>query len=414
MEKKMFKSVLLLAVISILIVAALVRIDFVLTAVSFILGLFSSLFIGMGIALVLSRPYKSVRRSFAKIIKKDETSGVVKAVSIILIYLFSLAAISLLLLFIFPEIINSITEIVNKYPDYLEGFKGFLVDIEDRFGIQISIFDKLVEWLTAWFEGLSSQGAEGIVQMFLNMFPQIFDITKSIAGTVANTIVGFAMSIYMLASREFLIRNIKRVTYAFMPSKFATRACEITSLTTDTFTKYISGQLLDAAIVGTICFIGLSIFTFPYAGLISVIVAVTNIIPFFGPFLGAIPSAILLLAIDPKWAFFFIIFILIVQQVDGNIIVPRIIGERTGIPSLLVMLSIIVGGGLFGVTGMLIGVPTAAVIYKLLKRYTTRNLKERDLENACFDPYDSEDSPPAPKKIERKKTERFFNRRKKK
>lgn len=406
----MFKSILLLAILSILVVACLIRIDLVLTTVSFVVGLFTPLFIGMGIALVLSRPYKSVRRSFAKIIKKDETSGLVKAVSIMLVYLFTLAVIALLLLFILPEIMKSITEIINKYPVYLEGFKGFLANLEIRFGIQMSLFDKLVEALASWFDKLAASGTEGLVQTLLDAFPQIFSITKSIAGTVTNTLIGFAMSIYLLASREFLIRNIKRVTYAFMPSKAATRACEITSLTTDTFTKYISGQLLDAVIVGTICFIGLSIFGFPYAGLISLIVATTNIIPFFGPFLGAIPSAILLLAIDPKWAFFFVIFIVIVQQVDGNIIVPRIIGDRTGIPSLLVMLSIIIAGGIFGIIGMLIGVPTAAVIYKVVKRYTTQNLRDKDLDNACFDPYDNNHYEQLPKP--ESKLKKFFTRRK--
>ncbi|PWM47219.1 MAG: hypothetical protein DBX47_00880 [Clostridiales bacterium] len=410
MDKKMFKSILLLAILSILVVACLIRIDLVLTTVSFVVGLFTPLFIGMGIALVLSRPYKSVRRSFAKIIKKDETSGLVKAVSIMLVYLFTLAVIALLLLFILPEIMKSITEIINKYPVYLEGFKGFLANLEIRFGIQMSLFDKLVEALASWFDKLAASGTEGLVQTLLDAFPQIFSITKSIAGTVTNTLIGFAMSIYLLASREFLIRNIKRVTYAFMPSKAATRACEITSLTTDTFTKYISGQLLDAVIVGTICFIGLSIFGFPYAGLISLIVATTNIIPFFGPFLGAIPSAILLLAIDPKWAFFFVIFIVIVQQVDGNIIVPRIIGDRTGIPSLLVMLSIIIAGGIFGIIGMLIGVPTAAVIYKVVKRYTTQNLRDKDLDNACFDPYDNNHYEQLPKP--ESKLKKFFTRRK--
>ena len=268
--------------------------------------------------------------------------------------------------------------LISNYNVYLDNFKGILSNIEDFFGMEQSIFNTITQYfeenIPKFFD---NGGINQIAETILQAFPGIFDATKSFASSVTNTIIGFAMSIYILASRDRLLYHCKKLVYAFTPKKAADKMTEIAALTSNVFGNYINGQLLDALVVGIICFIGLTVFGFSYAPLISVIVAVTNIIPIFGPFLGAIPSAFILLMVDPKQAFFFIIFILIVQQIDGNIIVPRIVGDSIGLPPLWVMLAIIVGGGLLGILGMIIGVPTTAVIYKLLRSETTKRLKHK-------------------------------------
>ena len=146
-----------------------------------------------------------------------------------------------------------------------------------------------------------------------------------------------------------------------------------------TFSAFISGKIIDSLIIGTICFIGMHILGLPYVILISVIVGVTNIIPFFGPFIGAIPSTIIMLTVDPIKALYFVIFILILQQLDGNVIGPKILGDSTGLPSFWVMFAIIVGGGMFGFVGMIVGIPAFAVIYTYVTRYVNHRLKSKGL-----------------------------------
>lgn len=172
----------------------------------------------------------------------------------------------------------------------------------------------------------------------------------------------------MLCARKKALRSDEKIIFALFPARAANQVIQVFHTTNEIFGGFIKGKLLDSLIIGIICYIVLCIIKMPYTLLVSVIVGVTNIIPFFGPFIGAIPSAFLILLVDPLYAIYFVIFVVILQQIDGNIIGPKILGDSTGLSSFWVMFAILVGSGLFGVMGMLLGCPVFAVIYYIVQK----------------------------------------------
>ena len=188
------------------------------------------------------------------------------------------------------------------------------------------------------------------------------------------------MSVYVLAKKEKLIRIMKQLIFAYTSKRTANRILDTGAQFNKSFQKFISGQITEAFILGVLVLIGMFIFNFPYAVLCSGIIAVTAIIPFFGAWLGAIPSAFIILMVDPPKVIWFIIFIIVLQQLEGNIIYPKVMGNSIGLDGLWVLVSLIVGGSLFGIGGMIVGIPAFAVIYAILARVTKRRLKERGIE----------------------------------
>ena len=194
-----------------------------------------------------------------------------------------------------------------------------------------------------------------------------------------NVLIGIIISIYVLMSKEEFIGQSKKLMYALLPGKSANAVIHTVHKSNEIFGGFISGKLLDSLIIGILCFICLSLMKMPYTVLVSVIVGVTNVIPFFGPYLGAIPSAILIMLANPIQGVYFILFILILQQFDGNILGPAILGESTGLSSFWVVFAILVGGGIFGILGMIIGVPAFAVIFYVFRRTVNHILKKKQL-----------------------------------
>ena len=194
---------------------------------------------------------------------------------------------------------------------------------------------------------------------------------------VYNFLMGFMISIYFLIFKEQLCRQIKKLAVAFVPIKYLPKLYEIVDITDTKCGRFLVGDIIDAAVIGVLFFITLSIFQFPYAALIAVICGVTNIIPFFGPFIGAIPSGFILLLIDPWLALWFIVIMIVLQQIDGNILKPNIIGNQLGISSFWVLFSVIVGGALFGMLGCVLGAPIYAVIYTLVAKRARNKIEEK-------------------------------------
>ena len=196
---------------------------------------------------------------------------------------------------------------------------------------------------------------------------------------------GIILSVYLLASKELFYAHAKKLGYALFPKRVMDKLLEITHTSNNIFTGFIVGKIVDSTIIGVLCFIVMALFNWPYAMLISVIVGVTNVIPYFGPFIGAIPSILLLLIIDPRTAVMFGIFILILQQLDGNIIGPKILGDSTGLSAFWVVFSITLFSAIMGPIGMLIGVPTFAVIYSLIRDFAEWRLKTKNMATATDD-----------------------------
>jgi predicted PurR-regulated permease PerM len=204
-------------------------------------------------------------------------------------------------------------------------------------------------------------------------------------GFLFNFFIGIIVCVYVLNSADKLKRQAKMIVRAITSPKYSDKIFEITYEMDQCFGGFIRGKLLDSLIIGILCFICISFMEMPYPVLVSTIVGVTNIIPFFGPFIGAIPGTLLILTVDPMQALYFVIFIFILQQFDGNILGPTILGQSTGLGSIWVLFSILIFGDLFGFVGMVIGVPTFAVIYYLISKYVFKKLKERNMDDVVDD-----------------------------
>ncbi len=376
-DKKLFKSILLIVTYCILLVIVVINIDVILGGIGALLALLSPVFIGFCIAFILNRPYKyifglisklrdklkerfSKKKKLGKAPEKKKNGGdnLIKAISLVLVYCLFLLFISLLISMILPQLGDSLTKVYDNIQTYVSNLVGLADKIEEFVHIDGQILDTVTTMLTDFVRSLP--------EMIPSLIPNIFDVTKSVASSLTNFLLGFIMSIYMLASKEMLIRQIKNVFYTFMPDKPAKKITHALEISNDIFGNFVNGRIYDALIIGLLCFIGMSIFGFEYTLLITVLVSVTNVIPVFGPFIGAIPSIFLLLMVNPMQAVLFTVFIIVLQQLDGNVIGPKVVGDSIGLPAWWVMFSILIGGGVGGVFGMLAGVPVFAVFYKLI------------------------------------------------
>lgn len=340
---------------------------------------------GLTIAYLLNIPYRGFRdHLFAPLARKGQTAAaIVKYLSIILAYLTVTAILAVLIWIIIPQLVISLTLLVQNIPYYIQAAENLISQIGRYFG-QENFYEGQLDsvWpgLIRWSNGLMD-----------NVVSNFVDYASTLTSRIYSWIIGVAFSVYLLAGKERLLVQTTRVIRAYFAPKQANRLLTISRQANRTFTNFIAGDVFDSLLVGVICFITLSLLSMPYPLLISVIVGVTNLIPIIGPFIGAIPGAMIILTVEPVKALIFLIFILILQQVDGNVFKPRIFGNRIGLPSLWVLLAIVVLGGLFGIPGMLLGVPVFAVLYHLLRDHVAIRLARRGLtaEQACAGPPES-------------------------
>lgn len=286
--------------------------------------------------------------------------------SIIVVYLIAILIFSLLFRIIVPQFINSVSHFLMTAP---ENINKMITNINN---------DNIKQNLTSFLTKLSSsfeniENRNNSFDIFLNfvvsIFPQIFNFTSLVTKSVYNLVLGLIISVYMVYGKDIYKNQIKRIINVFFKKNICDKIFEISSYTFNVFSRFLFGKILDSIIIGIICFILMVIFNMPYALLVSFIVGVTNIIPFFGPFIGAIPGIFIILTVSPISALWFCLLILLLQQFDGNVLGPKILGDCTGLSGFWVIFSTIFFGGIFGFWGMLLGVPTFAVIYKLFKDY---------------------------------------------
>lgn len=293
-------------------------------------------------------------------------------------YLLALVIVVLVIVIIVPQTINSLSTLVDNAPTYINNFLKYMSAFVANHAWAAGISD----WASAKLIDMETMFPDFVTEYIL---PYTVNITTAVTSVVINLFIAIVVSIYFISSKEKFFAQIKKVFYAHMKEEKVNRLIILTKESNNTFSNFISGKLLDSLIIGIITFIILSIFNFPYSLLISVIIGITNIIPFFGPIIGAVPSVLIIAIISPVRALWFILFILVLQQVDGNIIGPKIIGYSIGISAVWIIFSIVIGNKLIGVIGMLIGAPAFAVCYKLFKDWTESKLKNKGLPTETKD-----------------------------
>ena len=301
---------------------------------------------------------------------------VIRYVGIVCALIFSFFIIYSLLAMIVPSIIESIISIINDSPRYFQNIRHWLE----------SLLKDNPEWKTTVFSYVEQYSPR--IENFLNdqILPQLRSILQHLStgvfGTLVflkNLLIGLIISVYLMAGTEEFVTQSKMFVYAFFSTEHANNVVKGVRFIHKTFVGFIIGKIIDSVIIGILCYIGTTIIGTPYALLVSVVVGVTNVIPFFGPYLGAIPTAFIILMVNPMQCLYFLIFILLLQQFDGNILGPKILGNSTGLSSFMVIVAILLFGGLMGVSGMIIGVPTLAVIMAGMKTFRAYNLRKKSM-----------------------------------
>ena len=313
-----------------------------------------------------------------KIYGKDsrKSRSFARCIAILLALVLVLLIVIGLLWLVLPRLYESIQTLVTNLPLYFDRMRSTVEEIfkanQDVEDYVLGLFDNLSQTLSSFLSG----------DLVNELKTVLVSITSSVYAVVMEIVyiaIGFIVAVYILTSKERFAAQTKKVLYSIFDVQHATDIIEEAHEVNEIFIGFVSGKIIDSLIIGVICYISLNIIQMPYKELVSVIVGVTNVIPFFGPFIGAVPSAFLILLVDPFKCLIFVIYILILQQIDGNIIGPKILGQNTGLSSFWVICAILVGGGLFGFAGMLFGVPVFAVIYRSVKRAVEHSLKKKDV-----------------------------------
>lgn len=336
------------------------------------LSVLSPIIWGFAIAFVLNPVMSRIDKFIEKyIFKKKPHPKATRAISVTLVTLLLLVCIGGSVAIILPRFIEGLVEIFKSLPQMINKVQDFFNDI---FKDNKDLLKALTSQLTEFSKNTTS--------LFEKLEPMLTDIMSSVWSVfnfLKNFFLGIIISIYLLYGKERLMAQLKKITFAISKKTNFSSSVSIIQRANKTFSAFISSRILDSIIVGILCWIVMFAFNFPYATMISIFVGITNIIPFFGPFIGAIPSAVLILLVDPQMTMWFIIFMIVLQQIDGNILNPKITGGSTGLPAMWVLVSILIGGGLFGFIGMILSVPAFALIYDLTREYIANRLAKKKL-----------------------------------
>ncbi len=317
---------------------------------------------GFALAYILNIPYTYFLTKVLKSNRQDPHYKLKKSLSLVTSYLLFFFIIGFTFSMLIPQVGESINIFMANSSEYYQTLQNYLTDIVSNLKLEPSIWNEIQKAIMS------------LVELLKGLLPSLIGLVTSTASGVVNIICTLFISVYFLASKETLMSLVTRTLDAFATSKAKSKLKHILEVTDQTFRGFIIGQLTDALIIGVITFICSSLFGFPYPLLLGFIAGVTNVIPVVGPFIGAVPCVLIILMVEPTKAIWYVVFITILQQIDGNFICPKVVGDSTGLDGLWILLAVIVGGGFFGIVGCLLAVPLCAVAFKLYEEFLDQRL----------------------------------------
>lgn len=369
------KKWIILVLIGVLAFWGLNNLELIFNVLGNVYRVFSPFILGAVLAYVLNIPMTKMEFLLKKAIPdkyEEKYKGLIRVVSIILSLLLLILIIAFVAFLLIPELIENIESLMNSIPKLIENGRGFVVDLLDKYpDVQKEIEAMFAE------SGSVSSIVSSILTYIIN---GIVGFVTSLVDGFVYIFTGLIFSIYMLCQKENLADGIKKLIYAYVDKRKANKIMDIGTLANKTFSRFISGQCVEAVILGTIIFVVSLLCGFPYALLIGVLTAITALIPIFGAFIAAAVGAVLIAITNPVQALIFIAVFVIIQQIEGNVIYPKVVGKSVGLSPLWTLLAITVGGNLFGVVGMLVGLPLASVVYALGKESVKKKLDKKDIE----------------------------------
>lgn len=373
LNKENMKKLIALVAFALLFYAALNNFDRIIGAFQILLGLLSPFILGGCIAFIFNVPMRFIQNKILK--KANLKPGLKRIVSLILTLVFIVLIILFVLLLVVPELTNTIRGLLITIPNAFEHFQTWLLSLDIPWP-QIKTY--IANWDMEW--GNIINNALNFLQTGLmgSIFTTVGVVTSIVSGFV-NFFIGFVFAIYILCQKENLARQLKKICYAFLSIKHAERVIYITRLTEKTFSNFLTGQCLEAVILGTMFFVSMSILKFPFALLVGVLIALTALIPIVGAFVGCGIAMFLMLTVEPIQAIWFFLLFNILQQIEGNVIYPRVVGNSVGLPAMWVLMAVSLGGSMLGIIGMLIYIPMFSVFYALFRERVNYQLKKQKI-----------------------------------
>ncbi len=366
-EIKNMKSAMFLIAFTIVLTWSVFHFEVIAGGIGAVISLSKPFIIGGVIAFILNVLMSSLERIWDKLFEKQKQklSGIKRPICMILSFIIIIAMIIILFSMIIPEIGKTAAMLVEMVP-------AFLKKIND-----LPIPENILPNLEIDWENILEKVANVIGAGGKAVLDTTVSLASNVSGIVLDLVLGIVFSIYVLLQKEDLGRQIKKLLKAYFPEKRVERIFYVLNLSNRIFSKYVTGQVTEAFIIGVLCFLGMSILSIPYAFMVSVLVGVTALIPMFGAFIGTAVGAFLILMVEPIKAIWFIVFILVLQQVEGNLIYPKVVGKSVGLPGIWVLCAVTIGAGGLGLVGMLISVPVCSILYTLLKEDVNKKIEKK-------------------------------------
>ena len=369
MDKKLFRSILFIITYGVVLVMVLARLELVALGMGRFLGLFRPLLLGFALAFILNRPCHFFYRLYHRGLGNTPGAKAARPLAVVTSYLVLLLVIAAVFSFVVPKLAQSIQTFILNLSGYsanVQSWVNWLIEYLhlDVGGLDLSSLSQTLRTMLG-----------NVLDFLSDLGPRLVELTSGLISMVVTGVLALVFSIYMLSGRESLLRQCRSVLRAYVPPRLADPILDVIHLTAATFTRFVTGQLIEACILGGLCTAGMLFIQPDYAPLIGVTIGASAIIPVAGAYLGALVSALLLVMVSPVKALAFLIFLVVLQQIEGNVIYPKVVGSSIGLPGIWVLAAVTVGGGLLGLEGVLLSVPVASVLYTLLRRDVRRRLE---------------------------------------
>lgn len=378
LDKENTKKITKIVIIAILFYWILQNVSVAIDFIGEIFEVLSPFIAGACLAFIINIPMKFFENKFTKKDKKGKKikSKFARPISLILSILLVLGIVSLIIGVVIPELFNVLRIFIGYLPEAANNIKDFAIELTQKY----PDINKQIMNIDIDIEEASKEALGFITNLSGNIISSSVHIVSGIISFVVNLVISIIFAIYILFSKEKLLEQSKKVICAFLDENKSNYIFKICTLSNTTFNNFIKGQCTEAIVLGTLCAVGMLILQIPYALTVGILMGFTSLIPIVGAFIGIIIGAILILAVQPIKAVVFIIFVLILQQLENNIIYPKVVGKSVGLPGIWVLLAVTVGGSLAGVVGMIIGLPVASVIYTIIKDETNERLDKKKIK----------------------------------
>ncbi len=377
-SKQTRKHLMQVLAFGILLYCGVEHFDVVIRAFRFVMGIAMPFLVGGSIAFILNVPMKWIEKRLFVRQKKLQKFRRVTAYLLTLICVIGILTLALLV--VVPELGNTIGKLMEEIPVAVRAAQQWLADIPEQWpALEPAIEELNIDWASVSAAAVSfvQSAASGVLSSGMGFF-------SGVVSSVTTFVIAFTFSIYVIFQKEKLARQAKQIMYALLPKQAPEKILSVARLSNQVFSSFLSGQCVEAVILGTMFVICMTIFRMPYAMLTGIVIAITALIPIFGAFIGCAVGMILIVMENPIQALWFLVLFLVLQQVEGNLIYPHVVGGSVGLPSIWVLVAVTVGGNLFGIVGILMFIPLCSVLYALFGTFVKRRLKERKVAVSCW------------------------------